>query len=87
MDLIVTLVLGGVTGWMARLVMGTDHQGGTLATILIGVVGSGLGVWLAGVAGVSLAGASARWLSSLVGAALLITIVRALGSRRPRPLA
>jgi uncharacterized membrane protein YeaQ/YmgE (transglycosylase-associated protein family) len=84
LDLIVTLVVGGIIGWLAGLIMGTDHQMGVLANILIGVVGSVLGLWLAGVLGLSVAGGPARWLVSLVGAIILIGIVRALGFMRPR---
>ncbi len=84
MDLIITLVVGGIIGWAASLIMGTDQQMGALANVLIGVVGSVLGLWLAGVVGLSVAGGPARWLASLTGAIILIAIVRALGLMRPR---
>ena len=64
MDLIVTLVVGGVIGWLASLIMGSDEQMGILANILVGVVGSVLGLWLAGLVGVSAAGGPARWIAS-----------------------
>lgn len=82
MDLIVTLVVGGVIGWLASLIMGSDGQMGILANILVGIVGSVLGHWAAGALGVSVAG-PARWVVALLGAALLIGIVRALGLMRP----
>ena len=82
MDLIVTLIVGGVIGWLASLIMGSDRQMGVLANILVGIVGSVLGHWLAGVLGVAVAGPG-RWIVSLVGAILLIGIVRALGLMRP----
>jgi uncharacterized membrane protein YeaQ/YmgE (transglycosylase-associated protein family) len=78
MDLIITLIVGGVIGWLASLIMGADARMGVLANILVGIVGSVLGHWLAGALGVSVAG-PARWLVSLLGAVLLIGIVRALG--------
>jgi uncharacterized membrane protein YeaQ/YmgE (transglycosylase-associated protein family) len=78
MDLIVTLIVGGVIGWLASLIMGSDRQMGVLANILVGIVGSMLGHWLAGMLGVGVAG-PARWVVSLLGAVLLIGIVRALG--------
>ena len=84
MDLVVTLVVGGIIGWIASIIMGTDHQMGVLANVLVGVVGSVLGLWLAGVVGVSVGGGPARWLASLVGAIILIGIVRALGLFNPR---
>lgn len=84
MDLVITLVVGGIIGWIASIVMGTNHQMGVLANVLVGVVGSVLGLWLARVLGVSVAGGPARWLASLVGAIILIGIVRALGLFSPR---
>jgi uncharacterized membrane protein YeaQ/YmgE (transglycosylase-associated protein family) len=84
MDLIVTLVVGGIIGWLASLIMGSDERMGVLANVLIGVVGSVLGLWLAGLVGVSATGGPARWIASLVGAVILIAIVRALGAASPR---
>jgi uncharacterized membrane protein YeaQ/YmgE (transglycosylase-associated protein family) len=83
MDLIVTLIVGGLIGWLASLIMKTDAQMGILANILVGIVGSFLGHWLAGAMGLAVSG-PARWLVSLLGAILLIMIVRALGIFRPR---
>jgi uncharacterized membrane protein YeaQ/YmgE (transglycosylase-associated protein family) len=83
MDLIVTLIVGGIIGWLASLIMGSDGQMGILANILVGIVGSVLGHWLAGALGIAVAG-PARWLVALVGAILLIGIVRALGLMRRR---
>ena len=48
MDLIVTLIVGGLIGWLASLVMKTDAQMGILANILVGIIGSFIGHWLAG---------------------------------------
>jgi uncharacterized membrane protein YeaQ/YmgE (transglycosylase-associated protein family) len=78
MDLLITLIIGGVIGWIASLVMKSDAQMGLIANVLIGIVGSFLGHWLAGAMGVAAAG-PAGYLVSLVGAMLLIGIVRALG--------
>jgi uncharacterized membrane protein YeaQ/YmgE (transglycosylase-associated protein family) len=78
MDLLITLIIGGVIGWIASLVMKSDAQMGLIANVLVGIVGSFLGHWLAGVMGIAAAGA-AGYLVSLVGAMLLIGIVRALG--------
>ena len=55
MDLVVTLVTGGLIGWLASLLMRTDGQMGVLANILVGIVGSILGSWLAGVLGIAVA--------------------------------
>jgi uncharacterized membrane protein YeaQ/YmgE (transglycosylase-associated protein family) len=47
--------------------------------VLIGIVGSLLGYWLAGLMGVDTTGGILRFLVAVVGAILLIVILRALG--------
>src|SRR4029450_12907268 len=42
-DLIVTLIIGGVVGWLASILMKTNAQMGILANVLIGIVGSFIG--------------------------------------------
>jgi uncharacterized membrane protein YeaQ/YmgE (transglycosylase-associated protein family) len=81
MDLMMTLLVGGLIGWLASLLMKTDGQMGVLANMLIGIVGSILGSWLAGVLGIAVAGSPARWLVGLLGAMALIALLRALGIR------
>jgi len=84
MHLIVTLIIGGVIGWLASIIMKTNAQMGILANILVGVVGSVLGMWLAGVLGIAVGGSLGSFLVSLVGAMVLIAIARAVGLFRPR---
>lgn len=40
MGLIILLVVGGVIGWLASLIMRTDAQQGILLNIVVGIVGS-----------------------------------------------
>lgn len=82
MDLIFTLIVGGVVGWLASLLMGTGKQMGILANVLVGIVGSALGFWVAGVLGLAAYGAAARWIVSIGGAMLLIAILKAVGIMR-----
>lgn len=77
MDLIVTLIVGGVIGWLASIIMKTNAQMGILANVIIGIVGSLLGYWLAGALGVASSG-PLRWVIGVIGAALLIGILKAL---------
>jgi uncharacterized membrane protein YeaQ/YmgE (transglycosylase-associated protein family) len=79
MGWIVTIVVGGIIGWLASLLMKTDKQMGCLANVLVGIVGSALGFWIAGILGFAAYGALARWIVGIAGAALLIGILRALG--------
>ena len=42
-NLLVWLVLGGIIGWIASLVMRTDAQQGILLNIVVGIVGAFIG--------------------------------------------
>jgi uncharacterized membrane protein YeaQ/YmgE (transglycosylase-associated protein family) len=79
MDLIITIVVGGVIGWLASLVMKTGAQMGIIANVIVGIIGSSLGFWLAGALGLAAYGAVARWIVAVAGAAILIFILKALG--------
>jgi len=77
MDLIVALIVGGVIGWLASIIMKTNAQMGLLANIIIGIVGSLLGYYLAGALGIAAAG-PLRWVIGVLGAVALIGILKAL---------
>jgi len=79
MDLIITIVVGGIIGWLASLFMKTSAQMGILANVIVGIIGSSLGFWLAGVMGLAAYGAIARWAVAVAGAVILIWILKALG--------
>ena len=46
MNIIVWLIVGGIVGWVAGLLMRSSH--GLLMNIVIGIVGAVLGGWLLG---------------------------------------
>ncbi len=48
MNFIISLILGGIIGWLASKVMNTDAQQGIFLNIVVGVVGSMLGKFVAG---------------------------------------
>jgi uncharacterized membrane protein YeaQ/YmgE (transglycosylase-associated protein family) len=79
MGLIMTLIIGGVVGWLASILMKTNAQMGMIANVLVGVVGSFVGVAIAGALGVHAQSAPASWIVAILGAALLIAVLRALG--------
>ncbi len=79
MNLIISLVIGGIVGWLASIVMKTNAQMGWIANVLVGIVGSALGFWVAGFLGFAATGGIARFVVSIAGAVLLIVILRALG--------
>jgi uncharacterized membrane protein YeaQ/YmgE (transglycosylase-associated protein family) len=77
MNILITVIIGGVVGWAASMVMKTDAQMGIIANVIVGIVGSSLGFWLAGALGLS-GGAIVRWIVAVVGAMLLIWILKLL---------
>ena len=79
MNFIISLVIGGIVGWIASIVMKTNAQMGWIANVVIGVVGSAIGFWVAGLLGLAAAGGIARFLVAIAGAVLLIVILQALG--------
>ena len=78
MDIIIFLVIGGLIGWVASKVMGTDGQMGILANIIVGIVGSWLGGWVAPKLGIQGDGTVMTYLIAIGGAVLLILILKVL---------
>jgi uncharacterized membrane protein YeaQ/YmgE (transglycosylase-associated protein family) len=73
------LIIGGIVGWLASIVMKTNAQMGLIANVLVGIVGSFLGFWAAGALGIAPTDGILRFIVALVGALALIFILRALG--------
>jgi uncharacterized membrane protein YeaQ/YmgE (transglycosylase-associated protein family) len=46
MDFLLFILLGGIAGWIASLVMRTDESMGLMANIVVGIVGALIGGWL-----------------------------------------
>jgi uncharacterized membrane protein YeaQ/YmgE (transglycosylase-associated protein family) len=79
MSWIVSLIVGGIIGWLASIIMKTNARMGCIANVVVGIVGSALGYWIAGMLGIMATGGIARWLIAIGGAVLLIAILQALG--------
>ena len=79
MNIILWLIVGGVVGWLASLVMKTDAQQGIVLNIVVGIVGAFLGGLLIspliGVATINQGFSVATVLVSLLGAIILLAIV------------
>jgi uncharacterized membrane protein YeaQ/YmgE (transglycosylase-associated protein family) len=78
-NLLVTLIIGGVVGWLASIAMKTNAQMGILANVVVGIVGSFLGVAVANALGVRAHTTPAAWIVAILGAALLIALLKSLG--------
>ena len=80
LSFIIWLVVGGVLGWIASIVMRTDGQQGMFLNVVVGVVGAALGGWLisplVGVPSINQGAFSVGALVvSLIGAVILLAIV------------
>lgn len=80
MNLIIWIVVGGVIGWLASLIMRTDAQQGIGLNIVVGVVGALLGGWfispLVGAGTINQGDFSIAGMGvSLLGAIVLLAIV------------
>lgn len=80
MNIIIWLIVGGLLGWVASMVMRTDARQGIFLNVVVGIVGAVLGGWfLSPVVGVSTINqgdfSMASLVVSLVGAAALLAIV------------
>jgi uncharacterized membrane protein YeaQ/YmgE (transglycosylase-associated protein family) len=79
MSWIISLIIGGIVGWLASMVMKTNAQMGLIANVLVGIVGSVLGFWVAGQLGMAAEGGFVGFLIAIGGAVLLIFILQKLG--------
>ena len=86
MNLIVWLIVGGLIGWIASMLMGTNGQQGIVLNIVVGIVGAFLGgFFLSRLFGMSTINEGnftvGGLLLSLLGATILLGAVRLIRSR------
>ena len=77
MNLILVLIVGGVIGWLASMIMRTDAQQGLFLNIVVGVVGALIAGFLLG-GGASILNEPLNLMTilwSLLGAVVLLAIV------------
>jgi uncharacterized membrane protein YeaQ/YmgE (transglycosylase-associated protein family) len=80
MNIIIWLVVGGLIGWVASMIMRTDGQQGLFLNVIVGIVGAALGGWfispLVGVPTINQDAFSfGALVVSLLGAVVLLAIV------------
>ena len=89
MNFIIWLIVGGLIGWVASLIMKRDAQQGIILNIVVGIVGSFLGGFLiAPMLGSGTANSGdfsiMGLLASLIGAVILLAIVNLFTRGRAR---
>nr|WP_294847708.1 GlsB/YeaQ/YmgE family stress response membrane protein [uncultured Sphingomonas sp.] len=75
MGIIIWLIVGGVVGWLASIVMRTDAQQGIILNIVVGIVGAFLAGLIVGGGSINQGVTLMSFLWSLVGAIVLLGIV------------
>lgn len=89
MGIIIWLIVGGIVGWLASLIMRTDAQQGIVLNVVVGIVGAFIGGLVIG----PLLGAPSinsgditimSFIVSLIGAVILLAIVNLFRRGRVR---
>jgi uncharacterized membrane protein YeaQ/YmgE (transglycosylase-associated protein family) len=86
--LILWLIVGGIVGWLASMIMKTDGQQGILLNVVVGIVGAFIGGWLisplVGMGTINQGFSVGSVVVSLIGAIILLAIVNLFRRGRVR---
>jgi uncharacterized membrane protein YeaQ/YmgE (transglycosylase-associated protein family) len=86
MGIIILLIMGGIIGWLASLILGKDVPGGIIGNIIVGIIGAWLGGAILGSWGPEVGGYYI--LPALIGAIILVfilsMILKTMGGRKSR---
>lgn len=76
-DLVLWIVLGGVAGWIASIIMGKNAQMGAIANIIVGIVGALIGGFVMSLFGLSEGSGFDLYslLVAILGAVILLFVV------------
>lgn len=72
---VVFLLIGGIIGWLAGLIV-KGRGFGVIGDIVVGVVGGLLGGWIFSTLGISTYSSLGAFLTALIGAVLLVGMTR-----------
>jgi len=76
------IVVGGIAGAIAKLLMPGRDPGGCIITVLLGIAGALVAGWLGQAVGWYKMGEGAGFIAAIVGAFLLLGIYRLVAGRR-----
>jgi uncharacterized membrane protein YeaQ/YmgE (transglycosylase-associated protein family) len=76
------IVVGGIAGAIAKLLMPGRDPGGCIITVLLGIAGALVAGWLGQAVGWYKMGEGAGFVAAIVGAFLLLGIYRLVAGRR-----
>jgi uncharacterized membrane protein YeaQ/YmgE (transglycosylase-associated protein family) len=88
MNFLIMLIVGGIAGWLASMVMRTDGQQGIILNVVVGIIGALIGGWLiapliggsTGTGGFDIMG----FIAALIGAIILLAIINLFRRGRVR---
>ena len=84
MNFLIMLIVGGIAGWLASMVMRTDGQQGIILNVVVGIIGGFLGGFLLPMVGLSFGGWAGYLITALIGAIVLLAIVNLFRRGRVR---
>ncbi|MBA2772123.1 MAG: GlsB/YeaQ/YmgE family stress response membrane protein [Pseudomonadota bacterium] len=76
------IIIGGIAGGIAKLLMPGKDPGGCIITILLGIAGAFIAGWLGQAVGWYDAGEGAGFVAAIVGAFIILAIYRIVAGRR-----
>ena len=84
MGIISWIVLGGLAGWIASMIMGTNASMGLMANIIVGIIGALIGGFLFNLLGGADITGFNLWslFVAVVGSVILLGIVKLMGGNR-----
>lgn len=74
-SIIIWLIVGGICGWLASLIMRTDAQQGIVLNIVVGIVGAVIAGFVLGKGNINQGISIETFIWSLIGAVILLAIV------------
>ena len=79
MGFIIWLIVGGIVGWLASIIMKTNAQQGIVLNVVVGIVGAAIGGWvispMLGVGSINAGISIASIFVSLLGAVILLALI------------
>ena len=84
MSFISWIIVGGIAGWIASMIAGSDARQGWMMNVIVGIVGAFVGGLVLSLFGFGPIGGPWSWqtfIAAIIGAVILLFIVRAVQSR------
>jgi len=78
------IIIGGIAGAIAKLLMPGKDPGGCIITVLLGIVGAFVAGWLGRALGWYETSEGAGFIAAIVGAFIILGIYRLVAGRRRR---